>query len=193
MIQSLTFLRTLLFTAVSLIAFAVWALGSSVFQSEWQLYAACAAVFLLGGGISLLPGSHTNSRSKRSEFLLRFALGFLVYAVIWSVAWFTFRNTFGEICGSFFGLIGLVAVFGKGRTFSGSFLSGVAVIFLWHTVGYYTGGFLYEMLQNRGRFGIELSIDPKTIVLIARFAWGLGYGAGLGYGLSRWLQLSRQA
>lgn len=185
-------MKTFLFTLISLLSFTIWAFGSSIFSQEWQLYAGCAAVFLVGGGISLLPGSGYKTNRERTEFVLRFALGFLAYAVIWSVAWFTFRNTLGEIMGSFFGLIALVAVLGKGKNFPGGFLSGVAVIFLWHTIGYYTGGYLYEILQDRGRFGIKLNAEPKTVVHLARLAWGLGYGAGLGYGLSRWLQLSRQ-
>lgn len=186
-------MKTLLFTLVSILAFAVWAFGSSIFDLEWQLYAACATLFLLGGGLSLLPGSGCQSKQEATRFVIRFALGFLAYSVIWSIAWFTFRNTFGEITGSFVGLIALAAVLGKKKVFPAGFLSGVAVIFLWHTIGYYTGGFLYEMIQNRGPFGIELKVEPKTIVHLARLAWGLGYGAGLGYGLNRWLQLSRQA
>jgi len=186
-------MKTFLFTLISLLAFALWAFGSSVFAKEWQLYAGCALIFLIGGGISLLPGSGYQTKRELTEFVARFALGFLAYSVIWSIAWFTFRNTTGEIAGSFFGLIALVAALGRGHAFPGGFLSGVAVIFLWHTIGYYTGGFLYEMLQNRGRFGIELNTEPRTIVHLARLSWGLGYGAGLGYGLSRWLQLSRQA
>lgn len=186
-------MKTLLFTLISILAFAIWAFGSSLFSSESQLYTGCAAVFLIGGGLSLLPGSGYQSKKEAAQFVGRFALGFLAYAVIWSVAWFTFRNTFGEITGSFFGLIALAAILGKTKPFPGGFLSGVAVLFLWHTIGYYTGGYLYEILQNRGQFGIELNTTTKTITHIARLAWGLGYGAGLGYGLSRWLQLSRQA
>ncbi len=182
-----------LFTLISLFAFAFWAFGGSFFEREWQLYAACATTFLLGGGLSLLPGSGYRSKREATEFVVRFALGFLAYAVIWSVAWFTFRNTYGEITGSFLGLAALAAVLGQKKKFPSGFLSGVAIIFLWHTIGYYTGGFLYEMLRNRGQFGVELGTAPETTVHIARLAWGLGYGAGLGYGLSRWLQLSRQA
>ncbi|MDF1739264.1 MAG: hypothetical protein P1U86_08900 [Verrucomicrobiales bacterium] len=186
-------MKTLLFTVVSLLAFTFWAFGASLFNHEWQLYTACAATFLLGGGLSLLPGSGYQSKREATIFIGRFTLGFLAYAVIWSVAWFTFRNTFGEITGSFLGIIAMAAILGNRKGFPGGFLSGVAIIFLWHTVGYYTGGFLYEMLQNRGTFGVELGTTPKTVTHIARLAWGLGYGAGLGYGLSRWLQLSRQA
>ncbi len=186
-------MKTLLFTFISILAFAIWAFGASFFTHEWQLYAACAGVFLLGGGLSLLPGSGYRSKREAIVFIGRFAGGFLAYAVIWSAAWFSFRNTFGEITGSFLGLMALAAVIGKKGTFPGGFFSGVAVIFLWHTIGYYTGGFLYEALQNRGQFAIQLDAAPKTIVHLARLAWGLGYGAGLGYGLSRWLQLSRQA
>ena len=186
-------MKTWLFTIVSILAFAIWAFGSSVFEREWQLYSACATTFLLGGGLSLLPGSGYRSKREVCRFVVRFALGFLAYAVIWSVAWFTFRNTFGEIIGSFSGLIALAAVLKERKGFPSGFMSGVAILFLWHTIGYYSGGFLYEMLQDRGPFGIDLKVDSKTITHLARLSWGLGYGAGLGYGLSRWLQLSRQA
>ena len=58
------------------------------------MYAACAIIFLGLGGLALLPGAGHRDIRSRWSFCLRFALGFIAYSVIWSVLWFTFRDTF---------------------------------------------------------------------------------------------------
>jgi hypothetical protein len=122
---------------------------------------------------------------------LRFSLGFLIYAFVWSVAWFAFRNTFGEVIGSFLGLLALVAVLRQGRSKTQDLFTATAVVFFWYTLGYYLGGQSYEALQNRGALAIELPWERTTVVTLARFSWGLFYGLGLGFGLARMLQASR--
>ncbi len=180
------FLSTLLFACVALLSFAVWALGSGWHRSEVQMYASCAVVFLVGGGLALVPAAGIPWR-RAAGFCLRFALGFSLYAVAWSIAWFTFRDTFGETVGSFLGLLALTAVLQSGRKDSPALLTAIATVFLWHTLGYYAGGFAYQTLQGRGAFPATLPFDAATTTTLARFAWGLLYGLGLGYGLARLL------
>jgi hypothetical protein len=187
------FLPTLLFTLVALASFATWALGSHFFSSEPAMYAACAVIFLGLGGLALSPGGNYPYAKSRLRFCVRFALGFVAYSFLWSLCWFTFRDTFGEVTGSFSGLLALIAILGRERHAAGSLLTATAVVFLWHTLGYYTGGFTYMALQGRGPFGIEPFLEPKSMVILARFSWGLFYGLGLGFGLTCLLQRSRQS
>ncbi len=182
-----TFLSSLLFALVALLSFAIWAIGSDWYRSEARLYAFCALVFLAGGGLALVPVSGLSGR-RAAAFCLRFAIGFSLYALAWSVAWFTFRDTFGEIVGSFAGLLALTAVLPHGPAGSRHLLAATATVFLWHTLGYYTGGFAYQALQNQGALAIELPLEKSTVTTTARFAWGLFYGLGFGYGLARLLR-----
>ena len=184
---------TFFFTLVALASFSAWAIGSRFFSSEGQMYAACAIIFLGLGGLALLPGSGLPNLKSRSGFCLLFALGFVAYSVIWSMCWFTFRDTFGEITGSFFGLLAIVAIIRKQLGSSSTLLTATAILFLWHSLGYYTGGQTYQMLQGNGRFEITLPFDPKTTVTLARFSWGLFYGLGLGFGLTCLIQRSRHS
>ncbi len=185
-------LPTLLFTLVALASFATWALGSHFFSSEPAMYSMCAVIFLGLGGLALVPGSGLPNGKSRLVFGVRFAIGFMAYSLLWSVCWFTFRDTFGEVTGSFSGLLALTAILGRER-YGTSLMTATATVFLWHTLGYYTGGFTYMALQGRGPFGIEPFLDPKNTVILARFSWGLFYGLGLGFGLTCLLQRSRQS
>src|SRR6056297_3355546 len=97
-------IRTGLFTIVAVASFCVWAFGRSVFSSEKMMYAGCAAILLGLGGLSLVPGSGLSGIKRVTNWSIAFAVAFTAYAVIWSIAWFIFRNTFGEIIGSTLGL-----------------------------------------------------------------------------------------
>ncbi len=182
---------TAAFTLVALLSFAVWALGSSLYTSEVGMYVLCAVVFFGFGGLSLCPAAGTNGKKQTIAFCLRFAGGFLIYAFLWSVAWFAFRNPFGEVIGSFLGLTALVAVLRAGLPRSTDLLTATAGVFLWYTLGYHLGGQAYDALQNRGITAIELPLERGTVVTLARFSWGLFYGLGLGYGLARMLHVPR--
>lgn len=184
-------LPTLLFAFVALLSFSVWAVGSFLYRSEPSMYALCALVFFGLGGLALSPAVSLSGRRSCVIFCLRFAAGFSIYALLWSVCWFHFRDTTGEVLGSFFGLLGLVAVLRGKRAAGHDLLTATAIVFLWHTLGYYLGGLAYQALQNRGQFAIELPFDGKTVTILARFSWGLFYGLGLGYGLTRMLHGTR--
>lgn len=186
-------LPTLLFTLVALASFATWALGSHFFSSEPAMYTMCSVIFLGLGGLALVPATGLPNAKDRLTFGIRFAIGFIAYSILWSVSWFTFRDTFGEVIGAFSGLLALVAILGRSRYAPASLFTATAIVFLWHTLGYYTGGFFYKALQGRGPFGIETFLDPENAVILARFSWGLFYGLGLGFGLTLLLQRSRQS
>ncbi len=105
--------------------------------------------------------------------------------MIWSLAWFTFRNSFAEISGSFFGYLALITILRPAAVRDGRGIIGAtAIVFLWATLGYYTGGFAHDSLQERGPFPLELPLTPGVRSTLARLAWGLFYGLGLGYGLA---------
>lgn len=180
-----------LFTIVSLLSFSVWAFGSQLFGSEPAMYAACAVVFLGGGGLALLPAAGAKGR-EAVRFCLVFALAYLAYAFLWSLAWFTFPGPFGETIGSAAGLLAFAATMRKGTALGGGILVGTALLFLYHSVGYAAGGFLYQVLQGRGRWGIETGWSPETVRHLARLSWGLCYGLGVGAGIVALLHRSRQ-
>ncbi len=165
---------SLLFAFVAVIAFCTWAFGGSIFKSETMLYTACSLVFLGLGGLALHPYSGIQSRGKMA---ITFALGFAIYSVIWTIAWFAFRNHFGEVIGSFAGLMGMMLIFKKMLKLSTSLIALVAIAFLWHTLGYYAGGYAYKVIPT---------------ATTAKLAWGAFYGLGMGLGLSQAIQLSRK-
>lgn len=181
-----------LFLLVALLSFAVWAFGGAVFPNEPTMYAGCAVVFLGFGGAALLPARGLKQKGIFS-FCLSFAIAYLVYAVIWSVAWFSLPNTFGEVLGSSLGLLAFTAIFNHWNKLKVSLLVATSVIFLFHTFGYYLGGFTYLTLQGKGPAGVDLNLSQETIRLLARLSWGTGYGLGLGAGLVTLLYLSRQS
>ncbi len=177
-------LPILLFSLVAIAAFSVWAFGSGLFRSEGGLYAICASVFLGLGGLALTPGQQLTGRRPRAAFALRFAAGFSAYALLWSVTWLVFRNTFGEIAGSFLGYLALAAILRPAipETERG-LIPAVALLFLWGTLGYYVGELAYSSLQNRGILAVALPLESRQVSSLAGLSWGLFYGLGLGYGL----------
>lgn len=177
-----TTIALLLFILVATASFAFWAFGDRLFTSEPALYTACALVFFGLGGLALVPGLPQEDR-KAMRFSISFALGFLSYAVLWSLLWFSLPTTLGEVIGSSLGILALVAIFKKRHHLSVPFLPAIAVVFLFHTLGYYLGDFAYSALQGRGPVPIELDGNPKTIRTAARLSWGIFYGLGLGAGI----------
>ena len=144
--KSYSALSILLFTMVSLLSFAVWAFGASLFSSEPVMYAACALVFLGLGGPALLADSGEIS-GRKVRFCLSFSLAFLIYAFLWSVSWLSLPTTLGEIVGSSLGLAGFALVYRGVMQHRVSIATATATLFLWHTIGYYAGGFLLSLIH----------------------------------------------
>jgi hypothetical protein len=161
----------LAFAATSIAAFSVWAFGAKWFADhggELAMYAGCAAVFVLLSGLLLRP--LINGPAKVTRIYKTFIPAFLAYAVVWCVAWFVLRDRTGEWLGSAAGSLAFAAVlalmFRNGR----ALLPVALVVFVLHSAGYFAGGVVYEefMHQPPGR-------------LLWGLAYGLGFGAGIGY------------
>ncbi|MDF1810621.1 MAG: hypothetical protein P1V20_00335 [Verrucomicrobiales bacterium] len=167
-------LPVLAFTLVAVVSFSVWAFGGRVLNSTWSLYTSCAVVFLLLGGVALLPFSGGAGRKPLYRLLWLFPLSFTVYSICWTVGWLSFKNHFGEIVGSATGIIAMTAVIRTKLPYSRTVLEASAVVFLFYTVGYYAGEMIYKEVGG----------------LWGKLGWGTGFGAGLGAGLAYLVQLS---
>lgn len=164
------------FVLVGCGSFAIWAFGSQFFASEMSLYSACAIVFLLLGGVSLLPYSGMGSNRVNLRLLWLFPLAFVIYAVTWCFGWFTFRNHFGEIMGSAIGILAITSVFKLGLRFKTTVFEAASVVFFCYTIGYYLGEKAYQVYSGTpGKLG-----------------WGVGFGLGMGAGLSYLVAISRR-
>ena len=172
------FIPTALFTAVSLGSFALWAFGAGRFlHSETSLYIACATVFFVLGGLSLLPFSGVGEKTFNRKIFWLFPASFLLFASFWCAGWLLFRSHFGEIIGSAVGIFAMTAVLKAGLRFSRTIFEAAPVVFCTYTIGYYIGEKLYQ------------DIGGTT----GKLAWGLGFGVGLGLGLSYLIQLSQRS
>lgn len=164
----------LTFAAVSVASFSCWAFGEVWFSSEKLLYTACAAVFLGLGSLAVYPA--VAGQISRLKFFFVFAAAFVAYAAMWCAFYLKMLDKRGEIFGSLFGAIAMVSVF---RAFLGrpnSILTGAALLFFWHTAGYFGGEWMADAMG-----GVAYTIP--------RLAWGLGYGMGFGAGLGACLYL----
>lgn len=171
------------FALISVVAFAIWAFGGAL--ATVPLYTSITAVFLALSGILLRPLAGGGCRPGRFHGM--FAGAFLAYAALWCLGWFGIKGHAGEIFGSAAGLAACTAILLRLRgTRSGTggegFLSCWAVLFLFHTLGYVAGGWIYYAAGSRE------GIPPA----VARLAWGLGYGLGFGAGLGYVLRQCRQ-
>ena len=163
------------FTQVSLASFSLWAFGGGKwFSSPGSLYTACAVVFLVLGGFSLLPFSGTNNQAVNWKILWMFPLSFLSFAGFWCIGWFTFPNHFGEIMGSALGIITMTALLKLCLRIERPAIEMAAVVFLCYTLGYYLGEKVYGEVGG----------------LAGKLGWGLGFGGGLGFGLTYLIQQS---
>ncbi len=163
---------TLSFTAVSTLAYSLWAGG--LIRQQAALYTSIAAVYLVFGGFALswlVKGAGTAPR-----FALLFATAFALYAILWCVFWFGLRGKyFADLWGAAVGLAPLtwlmLRAFGK----EGGFLAAFVVVFLLHSAGYYLGDYLHDAIRDaNGR-------RTATGRLLWGTAHGLGFGTGIGF------------
>lgn len=174
------------FTAVSLVAYSVWAFGGSWFRGrggEPALYAAIAAVFLALTGLVLHPLLRGERRVAR--FYGAFGPAFSGYAVVWSGFWFWLGSGAGEWLGALFGCAAFVALTAWRLGGWGAFGPALAVLFVLHTAGYFAGGWSMGELMARARAEAAGSPERARLAALAMLSWGffhgLGFGAGLGW------------
>ena len=160
------------FGLVSLVVFATVAFGERWMYRTLGLtgaYLAWTVLFiLLSGGVF---GSLAVIRWRLPKFYLLWSLAFFAYAVAWVVAYFTLRNTTGELVGALAGSILMAVVFALGFGSLGSTLKLSAVLFVSNSLGYFIGSALNDSF--RGASGM----------LLWGIAYGLFFGAGIGAAL----------
>jgi hypothetical protein len=168
---------SLRFATVSVLAYAIWALGGSM--GTTTLYAGIAGVFVILSGLLMFPLLKGTNRIAR--FYAAFIPGFLLYAILWCAGWFGIRGNPGELLGSAAGLAGLTCILMFSFRTRDVFLPVFGVLFTFHTLGYTFGGMCYYASHGKGILAPVL----ESKVALGRLLWGLfhglGFGAGLGY------------
>lgn len=162
------------FGLISLAVFATVAFAERAMYQTFGLlgaYLTWTVLFILLSGAVF--GQIAVVRWRLPKFYLLFGLAFFVYAAGWMLAYFTLRNTAGELAGSLAGsaLMALVFAIGFGRPRSTIKLS--AVLFVSNCLGYFIGSALNDSFG--GRLGMLL--------------WGVAYGLFFGAGIGAALQL----
>ena len=182
-IQSV-FLGSIAFTGVSTLAFAVWAFGGSWFRGrggEPAMYAVIALVFMGLSGTSLHP--LLNGPRRWLRFYGTFVPALLAYAVVWSGFWFWLGSGIGEWLGALVGSATFIGVSAwRLRHRNGLILAGI-VFFTTHTAGYFAGGRSMDHLIAIGRTEPARSDARARWFLFAKLSWGIAYGLGFGAGL----------
>lgn len=157
------------FAVVSLCVFATVA-----FAERWMYrtltvigaYLAWTVLFILLGGAVF--GSLTVVGWRLPRFYLLFALAFFAYAVGWMIAYFTLRDTEGEVVGSLVGSLLMAIVFAAGFRALRSTLKLSAVLFVSNSLGYFLGAAILNSLRS------------STGMLLFGVVYGLLFGAGIG-------------
>jgi hypothetical protein len=161
---------SLSFGVVSVIAYSIWAFR--LIPNEAALYSATALVYIGLAGLALSRLVRA-SDGARKKFPLLFALAFLLYAIGWCALWFGLRGKYhADLWGAAVGLAAMAWFLRRVFRSPTAFLPVFAVLFTFHSMGYYLGDILHA------------SVNGATGRLLWGAAHGLGFGAGLGYLLS---------
>jgi hypothetical protein len=160
------------FGVVSLCVFATVAFAERWMYQNLGLpgsYLAWIVLFILLSGAVF--GSLVVGRWRLPRFYLLFGLAFFAYAAAWVVAYFTLRNTAGELVGSLAGSVLMAIVFATGFGALRSTLKLSAVLFVSNFLGYFLGVALFN------------SLSAPTGMLLFGVVYGLFFGAGIGAAL----------
>jgi hypothetical protein len=175
---------TIGFTIVSIAGFAVWAFAGRWFYrnvGEAGLYAFSTIVFLGLSGLLLHPLMMGPKRPVR--FYKFFIPAFIAYAIAWCACWFAWRFGQGEWLGSAFGAAAFAFVLAIGFRNFRAFGAVALVLFLFHSIGYFSGDAAYKWLGSNGptMFGWSKGATGLAAKLLWGFCYGAGFGAGIGY------------
>jgi hypothetical protein len=157
---------SLSFGAVSVLAYSIWAFR--LIPGTTAMYSTTAAVYVGLAGLALSRLVVAPGAWKR--FPLLFALAFILYAIGWCAFWFGLKGKYrADLFGALAGLAAMTWLFQCAFDKKGGYLRLFAVLFVFHSIGYYLGGELYAQAGK------------STGKLLWGAAHGLGFGAGLGY------------
>lgn len=157
------------FALPSLLVFGSWAVAGRQFYrsmgGEAGAYAAWALLFLITA--PLLLSRLLAAPGKRWRFTRVFAAGFLAYAAAWCAGYMILRGPAGEWLGSIAGSLAYTAVLqvSADRRSVAGFLTQWGVFTLLHSLGYFSGSWIFEALHH--------STASKIL-------WGVTYGLGTG-------------
>ena len=158
--------------AVSVLAYSIWAF--KLVRGQAAMYSSIAVVYLLLGGLAL--SRLVSEPAARKKFPLWFALAFLIYALAWCALWCGLKGKMmADLWGALAGLAAMTAVWRRVFAARGEFLflRLYAGLFVLHSAGYYLGG------------QFDLMFRGPTGMLLWGAAYGVGFGAGIGYVLWR--------
>ncbi len=178
------------FALVSIAAFAVWAFGGPWFRGrggEPAMYAAITAVFLGLSGAVLAPLAGGWGRFYRA-----FLPAFGVYALVWSLAWFSLHGRTGEWVGALAGCLAFSSLCLRRLGGRHGLLLPALAFFAWHTAGYFAGSWaMYGFWLDPARLEEFPGLGKADVAVLAKLSWGLCYGLGFGAGLGQLLHRAR--
>ena len=177
-----TFHGSMGFAIVSMAAFSVWAFGSGWFRTlggELGMYAAIAAVFIGLSGLVLGPLAGGMGR-----FYKAFLPAFLVYAVVWTAAWFGLHGRLGEWTGAGAGCVAFAWLSMKMLGSTRGWLIAALALFVLHTAGYFAGDWaMYDVFVPKAKAAGKGTPEFQHFMTLAKLSWGLFYGLGFGAGI----------
>jgi hypothetical protein len=185
------------FGGVSTTVFLVWAVaGGALGRSlgEGGFYAVCAALFIgLSGWV--LEGLLVE-RGRLTAFYGLFTGAFGLYAVGWCAAWFTLvkplNATGAGWVGALAGTLLMAAVLGAAFGARGRLLAVFTVLFACNASGYFLGDYFYAFLKTPRAAQLIGELDPATRATAAKLLWGAAYGLGFGAGIGFALHLCQK-
>lgn len=176
------------FGGVSTAVFLVWAIaGVSLSRAlgEAGFYAVCALLFIgLSGWV--LEGLLIE-RGRLAAFYALFTGAFSLYAIAWCLAWFTLVKPLNPAGAGWVGaLLGTALMSGA---FAWPFgarqycFAVFVILFACNASGYFLGDYFYSFLKTQRAMEIIGEIDPATRATLAKLLWGAAYGLGFGAGI----------
>jgi hypothetical protein len=157
------------FALTSVAVYGLWAAGGRALQrtlGEGGFYAVCAVLFVALGSFLLRP----LTRLSLGKFAAIFTTAFVAYAVAWCAAWFAAKGRVGEWIGSAAGAMAFCVVLAAWFKAWRALALMCLVLFIAHSAGYFAGGWSFSMLRQEH-------------AVVAKLAWGLLHGLGMGAGL----------